>query len=94
MRSFWRSKMRKLSFLFVILALPGPTLAQDLSGLFPDLTQPQNYVLKRVSSYDRTGANEDYRKMEAGETLTVFEAPGPGVITHLWFTIASREPFT
>jgi D-arabinan exo alpha-(1,3)/(1,5)-arabinofuranosidase (non-reducing end) len=27
----------------------------------------------------------------AGETLTVLDAPGPGVLTHLWFTIASPE---
>jgi hypothetical protein len=85
--------MRKLGFLLAMLALPGPTVAQNLSGLFPDITQPQNYALKRVSSYERTGANADYRKMATGETLTVFEAPGPGVITHLWFTIASRELF-
>ena len=58
-RSLWRSKMRKLGFLLVILTLPASTVAQNLSGLFPDITQQQNYVLKRVSSYDRTGANED-----------------------------------
>ena len=83
--------MRKLGFLLAILTLPASTVAQNLSGLFPDITQQQNYVLKRVSSYDRTGANADYTKMGAGETLTVFEEAGPGVITHLWFTIASRE---
>ena len=83
--------MRKLGFLLTILTLPASTVAQNLSGLFPDITQQQNYVLKRVSSYDRTGANEDMRRMEAGETLTVFEEAGPGVITHLWFTIASAE---
>ena len=70
---------------------PASAVAQNLSGLFPDITQQQNYVLKRVSSYDRTGANDDFRRMEAGETLTVFEKAGPGVITHLWFTIASAE---
>ena len=83
--------MRQLGFLLAILTLPASTVAQNLSGLFPDITQQQNYVLKRVSSYDRTGANDDFRRMEAGETLTVFEEPGPGVITHLWFTIGSGE---
>jgi hypothetical protein len=84
--------MRKLGLLLAMLTLPGPTVAQNLGGSFPDITQPQNYVLKRVSSYDRAGANAVYRKMEAGEMLTVFQEPGPGVITHLWFTIASPEP--
>ena len=85
--------MRKLGFLLAVLTLPASTVAQNLSGLFPDITQQQNYVLKRVSSYDRTGANDDFRRMEVGETLTVFEEAGPGVITHLWFTIASGEKF-
>src|ERR1700676_2732889 len=28
-----------------------------------DLTQPQDYVLKRVSSFDRSGGNADYRQI-------------------------------
>ena len=86
-------KMRKITLLFAVLALAVPAVAQNLSGLFPDLTQQQNYVLKRVSSYDRTGANADSWKMKAGETVTVFDQAGPGVITHIWFTIASGEQF-
>jgi len=86
-------KMRKLTLLFAVLAFAAPAVAQNLSGLFPDLTEQQSYVLKRVSSYDRTGANDDFWKMKAGETATVFEQAGPGVITHIWFTIASGEQF-
>jgi hypothetical protein len=56
-----------------------------------DLVKPHDYVLKRVSSYDRSGGNADSRKIPAGETLTVLEEEGPGVITHIWFTIASPE---
>src|SRR5207249_7888841 len=36
-----------------------------------DLTQPQPYVLKRVSSADPTGGNADFRSIEPGATLTV-----------------------
>jgi hypothetical protein len=86
-------KMRKITLLFAVLVLAVPAVAQNLSGLFPDLTQQQNYVLKRVSSYDRTGANADSWKLKAGETVTVFDQAGPGVITHIWFTIASGEQF-
>jgi hypothetical protein len=85
--------MRKLTLFLAVLTLAVPAVAQNLSGLFPDLTQQQNYVLKRFSSYDRTGANADSWKMKAGETVTVFEQAGPGVITHIWFTIASGEQF-
>jgi hypothetical protein len=31
------------------------------------------------------------RKIAPGETFTVLEEAGPGVITHIWFTIASPE---
>jgi len=59
----------------------------------PDLVEPHDYVLKRVSSYDRSGGNADYRKLPAGETLTLLEEPGPGVVTHIWITIASPENY-
>jgi len=86
--------MRTLRILLCVFVLASPVLGQDplkLSGLLSDLPQPHDYVLKRVSSYDRTGANADFRKIPAGETYTVLEASGPGVITHMWFTIASPE---
>jgi D-arabinan exo alpha-(1,3)/(1,5)-arabinofuranosidase (non-reducing end) len=83
--------MRKLMFSLVAFLLAAPALAQDLSGLMSSLANPHDYVLKRVSSYDRSGGNADMRKIGAGETLTVFEESGPGVITHIWFTIASPE---
>jgi Protein of unknown function (DUF2961) len=57
------------------------------------LPEPRDYVLKRISSYDRSGGNVDYRTIEPGATLTVLDEPGPGVITHIWFTLADDEPY-
>lgn len=85
--------MRKLAVVLVILGLRAPALCQDLSGWLPRLTEPSGYVLKRVSSYDRTGANADFRQIAPGETLTLFDESGPGVITHIWITINSPEAF-
>jgi hypothetical protein len=42
---------------------------------------------RRKSSYDTTGGNRDYGKVEPGETITLAEIGGAGAITHLWFTI-------
>ncbi len=85
----------RLSTLFVgVLALALPAPAQDFTGSgnpLLALTQPHDYVLKRVSSYDRTGGNEDYRRIAPGETLTLLDESGPGTITHVWVTIASPE---
>jgi Protein of unknown function (DUF2961) len=69
-----------------------PSFAQA-SAPQADLTQPQSYILKRVSSYDRSGGNADFRQIAPGQTLTVLDADGPGTLTHIWFTLASREPY-
>jgi len=57
------------------------------------LTQPRDYVQKRVSSYDRSGGNQDSRTIEPGQTLTILDEQGPGIITHIWFTFASDEMY-
>ncbi len=80
-------------FLLAILAAAASAAAQDLSGLLSELPRPHEYVLKRVSSYDRSGGNADSRRIAPGETLTLLDAPGPGVVTHVWVTIASPEEF-
>jgi len=86
--------VRKI-FLFVLcLLLPATLRSQSCTGaaesLF-SLSQPHDYTQKRVSSYDRTGANADFRAVDPGTTLNLLDAPGPGVITHIWITIASPE---
>ncbi len=48
---------------------------------------------QRSSSYDRTGGNADARQIAPGESMTVLDADGPGEITHVWFTIASKEQY-
>ena len=58
-----------------------------------DLTQPQDYVLKRVSSFDRSGGNADYRKIAPGQTLTVLDLDGPATLTHIWITLSSPESY-
>jgi hypothetical protein len=71
-----------------------PTKAQSCldaaSGLW-NLAVPHDYTQKRSSSYARDGGNADFRAIAPGETLTVLDDSGPGVITHVWFTIASAE---
>src|ERR1041384_1568033 len=52
----------------------------------------QNYKSLKQSSFDRTGGNEDYWPMGPGATQEVFNSAGPGVITHIWFTIAADSP--
>lgn len=46
---------------------------------------------KRISSYDRSGGNADYVKVPKGETVTLAEMTGAGIVTHIWITIASND---
>ncbi len=48
---------------------------------------------KRVSSYDRSGGNNDrMEKIQDGERRTLFEVSGAGMINHIWITIAPPPP--
>ncbi len=85
-------RFRLGSLAIALLSLPLAS-AQGLAYQKADLTQPQDYTLKRVSSYDRSGGNADYRKIEPGATLTILDVDGPGTITHLWATLSSQEPY-
>ena len=80
----------------LILAGSIPCIAQcsgASEGMLTGLTKPHDYVQKRLSSYDRTGGNADARPIPAGETLTLMDDAGPGVLTHIWITIASNETY-
>ncbi len=76
-----------LCFMLVLVARAGA----QVQGL-DSLITPQDYKTKRISSYDRTGANADAVPIAPGETITLMDQTGPGIITHIWFTIASPEP--
>ncbi len=88
--------MYKLGFFLVVLGLIPPAGGQDLprpGDLLSDLAVPRDYAVRRVSSYDRTGGNEDYRTVAPGETLTLLDEKGPGIISHIWITINSPEKY-
>ncbi|MGO9086094.1 MAG: glycoside hydrolase family 172 protein [Terriglobales bacterium] len=84
--------MKKLLVLFGLFFLTLPLFSQDPSTWLSTLPQAKDYVQHRASSYDRTGGNADARTIAAGETLTLLDEAGPGLISHIWITIASDDP--
>ena len=84
--------MKKLLTLLVFCILTLPILAQDPGAWLATLPQAKDYVQHRVSSYDRSGGNADARQIAVGDTLTLLDEAGPGLITHVWVTIASDDP--
>ncbi len=74
-------------------ALTRGTLGSHRRPEPPDLTQKQDYTLHRATSKDQTGANWDARTVTPGASLTVMDADGPGMVSHIWFTINDGEPY-
>ena len=52
----------------------------------------RNYKTRRSSSWDRSGGNADAVPVEPGQTATLLDVTGAGVVTHIWFTISSPDP--
>lgn len=84
--------MKKLLALVTVCFLTLPLFGQEPAAWLADLPQAKDYVQKRVSSYDRSGGNADFRTIAPGETLTLLDESGPGLISHVWVTIASDDP--
>jgi hypothetical protein len=51
----------------------------------------RSYKTRRSSSWDRTGGNDDWVRVEPGSAATLLDVTGAGVITHIWFTINSED---
>ena len=56
------------------------------------LARLRNYKNLRSSSWDRTGGNADWVVVDPGQTATLLDVTGAGVVSHLWFTINSPDP--
>lgn len=80
----------------LILIIPGVLFAQSAAGTDGEIWKLRDYSNQRISSYDQTGANDDGNwqdKIKPGETRVIGEVKGPGIIKHIWTTIASNEPY-
>lgn len=62
------------------------------AGEILSLSRLRSYKARRSSSWDRTGGNADSVPVDPGQSATLLDVPGAGVITHIWFTINSRDP--
>jgi hypothetical protein len=85
--------IRTLLFVLLLAAATCDFAAAQSTDWLSSLATPRTYTQKRASSFDRSGANNDFRPIPAGETLTLLDESGPGNITHIWFTLADDESF-
>lgn len=76
---------------FCLSCLWGQTVASGPSSL-GDLPRLKNFSAHRVSSDNRfVGSNDDSKRIMPGETLAMADLKGPGVVDHIWLTVADNE---
>jgi hypothetical protein len=68
-----------------------PQAAGGEFSFLPQYSRAQHYKSLKQSSYDTTGGNSDRWPIPGGGVQEVFNATGPGVISHIWFTISARS---
>src|SRR4051812_12952282 len=73
------------------LAQSNPASAPGASRELPVYARTMEHRSLKQSSYDRTGGNSDRWPIAQGATQEVFNSEGPGLISHIWFTIASQS---
>ena len=78
--------------LIALGSLPSCCFAQALHSPV-DLTRKQTYQLHRATSKEPTDGGSDYTVVNPGETRTLLDADGPGLISHMWFTINDGESY-
>ncbi len=85
--------MIKLSEMLPMLLFAGCTAAQTPgpSSLL-DLPRMKTFSAHRVSSDNRfKGSNDDSKRIMPGETFVMANLEGPGVVNHIWITVADNE---
>ncbi len=77
----------------MFFAVVGGTRAQDVVpfSLF-DLSRLKTFTAHRASSDNRfVPSNDDSKRIMPGETLVMADLRGPGVVNHIWITVADNE---
>jgi hypothetical protein len=72
----------------------GATTQLSSEALLQGLTEFRPSESRRASSsHEDLHKNGDARSIAKGETLVLGEFDGPGIITHMWSTVGSADPF-
>lgn len=83
------------SLIAVVLAVAGGAAAQEPGIGIPDpfrLVEPKEFAARRASSNNRDpSSNDDSQRPIPGETVVLADLEGPGVVSHIWLTVAASE---
>ena len=89
-------RMKRLGGIYALLTASvacagGQSMGPAPAGL-SDLPRLKNFSAHRVSSDNSfVGSNDDSKRIMPGETLVMADLRGPGVVSHIWITVADNE---
>ncbi|HOO56156.1 MAG TPA: DUF2961 domain-containing protein [bacterium] len=63
----------------------------DSFGLLDTLPFLKEFKAAQESSFDRTGGNNDYVSIEAGDSAVLADIEGAGCISRIWLTVAAPD---
>lgn len=85
--------------LFLILFMTTLSSLCEAQNYTDEISSPSDIFLLRkskmhqISSSDTTGGNNDRINIPDGEKAVLADLTGPGIITRIWVTIDSRDPY-
>jgi hypothetical protein len=81
--------------LVLAMAACNPVNRTDIERLLSPAALPylKPSKMMMVSSFDSTGGNNDRVTIAPGKKATILNVDGPGMITRIWMTIDSRDPY-
>jgi hypothetical protein len=83
----WPGVVTTFSIAFAL----APARAQPVIDWY-DLARLKDYSANRSSSNNADlASNDDSKRPIAGETIVLADLEGPGVVTHIWLTVAANE---
>jgi len=83
---------RLLSLAWLALAAGAVAGAAAPPGPLGDLAAPRHGRPRHDGTWDRGGGNVDFRGLQAGQSLTLFETRGAGIVRRFWMTFFPRAP--
>jgi len=76
-----------------LLMLPAVQAQEPETGAFSGLMTLSDNTSGRISSFDRSGGNQDFKPIQPGETLELASLDGAGIIRHLYFSVWGGEHY-
>ena len=73
------------------LALMSESATAQLRGSLDGLVFPRSSRIAHYSSLDSLGKNDDFRRIAPGQTVTLVDHTGAGIVRRWWITIAPRN---